>query len=109
MYAGNTPSSDFSAALAFFSLFLLDGGAAAAVTTLAFFWSNLACFSAFFRSRSTTIGQQLNSYIDIVVLLSSQHLKRHPYVLSRSSPSSRYLLPQRCPPCYQHPSPKRVG
>jgi hypothetical protein len=51
-YCGRVSSSAFFSALAFFSLLLLVA-AGGAFATLAFFWSNLACFSAFFRSRST--------------------------------------------------------
>jgi len=55
-YGGRTSFSAFSAAFAFFSLFLLGPSAGLAAAACFFFASNLACFSAFLRSLSSSFS-----------------------------------------------------
>lgn len=84
------PSSAFLSALAFFSFVLLVVTAGSAF--LAFFCSNFACFSAFFRSRSTA---RAVSYLGRVSL----QRRMYTYALSRSSPLVFLQLLQLVQPC----------
>jgi hypothetical protein len=74
-YGGRTVLLLSAAAAAFFSLVLL-GPAGVLAAAAAFFWSNFACFSAFFRSLST-ISKMSQHYGYISTYAG------FPYILSR--------------------------